>query len=66
MEGYKWWLLAAVQGVEDAKRGLTKLRRRMSQEQITEGRKLAQNFKPSAVSAAGGDGSGAGSCGAPR
>jgi hypothetical protein len=61
VEVYKWWLLAVMEGVEDAQKGLTKLRGRMSEEQIAEGRKLAQDFKPGAVRLAGGDSSGAGS-----
>jgi TPR repeat protein len=58
VEAYKWWLLAAVQGLEDAKRGVTKLRGRMSPEHIAAARQLAQDFKPGAVPAAEGDGSG--------
>ena len=47
-----------VQGLEDAKRGVTKLRGRMSPEHIAAARQLAQDFKPGAVPAAEGDGSG--------
>ena len=37
VEGYKWWLLAAGQGVEIAKENTTKLENIMSREQIAEG-----------------------------
>jgi hypothetical protein len=42
----KWWLLAAGQGNEGAKKYMTILENKMSQEQIAEGQKLARNFKP--------------------
>ena len=46
VEAYKWYLLASAQGNEDAKKGVTTLENGMSREQITEGQKLARNFKP--------------------
>ena len=55
VEGYMWFLLAAGQGDESAKEGITTLEGLMTQEQIAEGKKLARNFKPREVPPAGGD-----------
>ncbi len=60
VEAYKWWLLGALQDVGRAKRGVIILEALMSREQIAEGRKLAQDFKPREVFSAGGDVSHAG------
>ena len=57
VEAYKWWLLAGVRGVGRAKRGVVVMESVMSGEQIAQGRKLAQDFKPKEVLSAGGDGS---------
>lgn len=46
VEAYKWRLLSAGQGNEAAKNILAKLERKMTQEQIAEGQKLARNFMP--------------------
>jgi uncharacterized protein len=46
VEAYKWRLLAARQGFEDAKRAMAMLENKMTPEQIAEGQKLARNFKP--------------------
>jgi TPR repeat protein len=45
VEAYKWWLLAARQGHEDAKKDMTMLESAMTPEQITEGQKRASDFK---------------------
>ena len=60
VEAYKWMLLAAGRGDENAKRGVSKLEARMTLEQVAEGQKRAQDFKPSEVPSTGSDGSGAG------
>jgi S1-C subfamily serine protease len=60
VEGYKWGLLAAAQGVESAKTATTALEYRMTRDQIAEGQKLAHTFKPREVPASGGDSSVAG------
>ena len=60
VEGYKWFLLAAGQGLEAAKEYATTLEGAMSQDQIAEGQKLARNFKPREVSIARADSSAAG------
>ena len=57
VEAYKWNLLAAGQGDESAKEAMTTLEDMMTREQIAEGQKLARNFKPREVPAAGGDSS---------
>ena len=41
VEGYKWLLLAAGQGDEFAKKGVTALERAMTKEQIAEGERRA-------------------------
>ena len=46
VEGYKWMLLAAAQGLPNAKTDVTTLEGIMSQEQIADGQKLANTFKP--------------------
>jgi hypothetical protein len=46
VEAYKWRLLAARQGFEDAKKTMTMLENKMTPEQIAEAQKLAGNFKP--------------------
>ena len=46
VEAYKWRMLAAKQGDEDAKKTMTNLEKKMTPEQIAEGRKLACDFKP--------------------
>ena len=55
-EACKWALLAVARGDENAKKFMTILEDRMSQEQIEEGRKLAQDFKPMEPHGAGSDG----------
>ena len=60
VEAYKWWLLAAGQGDEDAKKIMTILENKMTREQIAEGQKLARNFKPRKVPSAGSDSSSTG------
>jgi len=60
VEAYKWLLLGAGQGEEHAKKSMTILENKMSREQIAEGQKLARNFKPREVPAAGGDSSSTG------
>ena len=57
MEAYKWCLLAAGQGYEDAKKSVTTLEVKMTQEQIADGQRLARNFKPRRVPSPGGDSS---------
>jgi S1-C subfamily serine protease len=59
VEACKWVLLAAARGDENAKRFMTILEDRLSPEQFAEGRKLAQDFKPREMHAAGGDDSAA-------
>ena len=60
VEAYKWTLLGAAQGNEGAKKGVTILEGRMTQEQIAEGQKLARNFKPREVPVTASDNSAAG------
>ncbi len=55
VEAYTWWLVAAGQGNEVAKQNITIIEDKMTREQIAEGQKLARNFKPRKVLAAGGD-----------
>jgi len=45
VEAYKWLLLAARQGDEDAKKNITVLEK-LTPEQIAEGQTRARNFKP--------------------
>ena len=49
VEAYKWVLLAAGQGYENAKKPMTTLEDMMTREQIAEGQKLARSFKPREV-----------------
>jgi S1-C subfamily serine protease len=58
VEAYKWVLLTAAQGNENAKKNTTVLEGLMTRDQIAEGQKLARNFKPREVPTAGGDSSG--------
>jgi len=46
VEAYKWLLLAARQGDEHAKEGVTLLEHVLRPEQIAEGQKRARDFKP--------------------
>src|SRR5437867_7412955 len=46
VEAYKWLLLAARQGDEDAKKNLTALESKLTPEQIADGQKRAREFKP--------------------
>ena len=50
VEAYRWLLLAAAQGEQDAKDLIPGLENRMTREQIAEGQKLAGNFKPQEAS----------------
>src|SRR5947208_2233825 len=59
-EGYKWFLLATVQGVENAKKNMAVAESRLSREEIAEGQKLARNFKPRQVPSEGSDSSSTG------
>jgi len=54
VEGYKWLLLAAGQGNIAAKKDMPMYENLMAREQISEGQKLARNFKPREVPSAGG------------
>ena len=45
-EAYKWLLLAARQGDEDAKKNMTELESKLTPEQIAEGQKRARDFMP--------------------
>ena len=58
VEAYNWWLLAAAQGEAKAKENIAIVEGMMTREQIAEGQKLARNFKPPEVPAAGSDSSG--------
>jgi TPR repeat protein len=49
VEAYKWWLLAAGQGNDDAKHNMTIVENKMAREQIAEGQRLARDFKPRKV-----------------
>jgi S1-C subfamily serine protease len=60
-EGYKWFLLAAAQGEENAKKSIAVAERRLTREQIAEGQRGARNFTPREVPPARGDISGAAS-----
>jgi TPR repeat protein len=53
VEAYKWWLLAAAQGDKDAEQFVPWLQKRITPEQIAEGQRLARNFRPREVPAAG-------------
>ena len=44
VEAYKWWLLAAAQGAEPARNDMSTLERRMTPEQIADGKKLASDW----------------------
>ena len=55
VEAYKWWLLAAGQGNDDAKHNMTIVENKMSREQIAEGQRLARDFKPRKVPSEGSD-----------
>ena len=46
VEAYRWLLLAARQGDEHAKEGVTLLESSLRPEQIAEGQKRAREFKP--------------------
>jgi len=46
VEAYRWLLLAARQGDEDAKKNLTALESKLTPEQIADGQKRAREFKP--------------------
>ena len=59
VEGYKWFLLAAAQGDENAKKNIAVAESRLTREQIAEGQRLARNFKPREVPSEGSDSSGA-------
>jgi len=50
LEAYKWELLAAAKGVQRAKKVISMLENKMSQEQIAEGQKLARDFVPTKAS----------------
>ncbi len=45
-EAYKWRLLAARQGDEDAKKSMTVLESKLTSEQIADGQKRANDFMP--------------------
>jgi uncharacterized protein len=53
IEAYKWWLLAAAQGNDDAKYNMTIVENKMTREQIAEGQRLARDFKPRKVPSEG-------------
>jgi hypothetical protein len=46
VQAYKWFNLASDRGYEDAKQGLSIIKKRMSSEQIAEAQRLARGFKP--------------------
>jgi TPR repeat protein len=46
VEAYKWLLLAARQGDEDAKKRMTWLENNLRPEQIAQGQKRTREFKP--------------------
>lgn len=52
-EAYKWYLLASAQGNEIAKDNIPNLKRRLTAEQRSAGRKLAREFKPREQTPAG-------------
>ena len=45
-EAYKWLLLAARQGDEDAKKNMTELESKLTPEQIADGKTRARDFVP--------------------
>jgi TPR repeat protein len=55
IEAYKWWLLAAAQGNDDAKYNTTIVENKMTREQIAEGQRLAREFKPRKLPSEGSD-----------
>ena len=55
IEAYKWWLLAAGHGNDDAKYNMTIVENKMTREQIAEGQRLARDFKPRKVPSEGSD-----------
>ncbi len=46
MEAYEWLLLAARQGDEDAKKNITELERKLTPEQLADGKTRARDFMP--------------------
>src|SRR5262249_11341221 len=60
VEAYKWWVLAAAQGDERAKKAGSIVESMMTRGQIAEGQKLARHFNPREVPSAGADRSGIG------
>jgi S1-C subfamily serine protease len=47
VEAYKWFLLAAAQGIDEAKKNMATLEGQLAWQQIAEGQKLAREFKSS-------------------
>jgi uncharacterized protein len=45
-EAYTWFLLAATQGEEDAKKNITVLESKLTRKQIAEGQKRVRDFIP--------------------
>ena len=52
VEAYKWFLLAAGQGDEDARKNADSLESIMTRDQIAEGQEMAHQFKPREVPSA--------------
>ena len=52
IEAYKWCLLAAAQGDDEAKKGAKSLERSLTPEQRAEGERRAREFKPAKAPAA--------------
>jgi len=48
IQAYKWWILAAAQGSSGARTNLPILEKKLTRAQISEGQKLAADFKPTA------------------
>jgi TPR repeat protein len=46
VEAYEWLLLAARQGDEDAKKNITELERKLTPEQLADGKTRARDFMP--------------------
>ena len=46
VEAVKWLVLAAAQGLDQAKKNMTALESKLTPEQIAEGQKRARDFKP--------------------
>jgi len=46
VEAVKWLVLAAAQGLDQAKKNMTALESKLTPEQIAEGQRLARDFKP--------------------